>query len=371
MTIRSSNQAVQNQMLRRGQTLATVFHVERLDGVVLRFTDLDRPVRIWEQVFSPVNLSALSAERRDAGLRADSQEAVGIVDGNVMTIPDLMGRRYRGATVKMALVDWRRPWVWHYRATKRIAQVKWDGSRWRAQLEGFGARLQRPVGGPRGGSHTVPCNYTLGDPATCKAVLTNKIVYGQSSAHTTIAGTTAAKLVQTGATWTVDEWAGYLVQLTSGDQNGQERVIESNTADTLVLRDPYDDTPAVGVTFTIYRGARISSVVTQRQKVVLHDDDIVQANFPDGYFRDGEIEWTTGANAGLVSPIVEWDSDVREATLLIPTPFDIAVDDTGVVRAGCDGLKTTCTTKFSNTDNHGGQPYSPGAANNLEQPFEP
>ena len=47
-----------------------------------------------------------------------------------------------------------------------------------------------------------------------------------------------------------------------------------------------------------------------------------------------------------MSPVAEWREGTRTVTLLLPTPFDIASGDRGILRPGCDGLITTCSSKF-------------------------
>lgn len=148
--------------------MATLFRVQRLDGYVLRFTDHDRTISQGGETYSPANLASVSAERREAGLRTGNQEATGIVDGSTITIPDLLGDRYRGAAVTQQIVDWAMPWLVYYRARKVIRQIKWDGSRYVAVIEGQAAKLQRKVGGRFGGIYSTTCTYTLGDPVTCK-----------------------------------------------------------------------------------------------------------------------------------------------------------------------------------------------------------
>ena len=81
MTIRSGNQALQNQKWRRAQTLCTVFKVTRLDGYILRFTDHDRTLTIDGDAYTPTFLGSISAERREGDLKTSNQEARGIVDG--------------------------------------------------------------------------------------------------------------------------------------------------------------------------------------------------------------------------------------------------------------------------------------------------
>lgn len=89
--------------------------------------------------------------------------------------------------------------------------------------------------------------------------------------------------------------------------------------------------------------------------------------FVDNFFRDGEIEWTSGANAGTVSPIVEYAHATRRCSLLVPTAFPIEVGDLGIARQGCDGLFSTCKS-LGNEENFGGDPHAPSSQQIIEPP---
>lgn len=114
----------------------------------------------------------------------------------------------------------------------------------------------------------------------------------------------------------------------------------------------------------------VAGVTVQAVQRALFECSMTVASWPgswaDDEYRDGEIEWTTGDNAGVVSPIVGYAHSTRRITLLRPTPFAIEVGDQGTVRVGCDGLFSTCTSKFSNGDNHGGNHLEPSAARIVE-----
>lgn len=378
MTIRSGNQALQNQKLRRAHTLCTLFRIVRRDGFVLRFTDHDRPLTVDGAAYFPIGLGSVSAERRESGLRSGNQEASGPIDGDTITIPDLLGHRYRGATVYQSIVDWRRPWVQHYASRKTVRTVALDGSSWVATLEGMGARLQRSAGGRFGGTYSTQCPYTLFDPTTCKADPMIGFVFGPSSQFTVTSATTLT-LTDSGASWTTDEWVGYQVVVTSGVTGARGRPAEvlSNTTTTATLTTQLPAVPAAGNDFHFYLGLEIASVVDPRMAFVLDDTEFTASSYADDSFRDGEAQWITGANAGIVSPIVGYVQSSRTATLLFPTPFDIEAGDRAVIRVGCDGLKGTCKDKFfpiggsatGNVVNFGGTDvYSPGAGATLEQP---
>lgn len=84
--------------------------------------------------------------------------------------------------------------------------------------------------------------------------------------------------------------------------------------------------------------------------------------FAPGWFRDGTLQWVTGANAGRMVEVALHGTFSGEAqlTLLQEPARAIAEGDTFVVRAGCDKRIETCAAKFSNTDNFRGFPYIPG-----------
>lgn len=114
-------------------------------------------------------------------------------------------------------------------------------------------------------------------------------------------------------------------------------------------------------------GVVVESVSKERSRFVVTAASWTSGQ-PDDYYRDGEVEWTTGDNIGRVSPIVRHIDADREFTLLIPTPDPIQVGDVGTFRPGCDGLHETCVSRWSNGDRFGGSPWSPGASTALEPP---
>jgi uncharacterized phage protein (TIGR02218 family) len=79
---------------------------------------------------------------------------------------------------------------------------------------------------------------------------------------------------------------------------------------------------------------------------------------PDGYFAQGVIVFTSGANDGLSRGIATHAGGVL--TLSIGLPVIPSVGDTFTVYPGCDKTQATCaSSKFSNLIHFGGQPYTP------------
>lgn len=78
----------------------------------------------------------------------------------------------------------------------------------------------------------------------------------------------------------------------------------------------------------------------------------------DGWYQYGAVTWLTGANAGLVGEVAQYNAggDVR---LQLPMGRVVAEGDTFTVHAGCDRQFETCQTKFGNYLNFQGEPFAP------------
>lgn len=78
-----------------------------------------------------------------------------------------------------------------------------------------------------------------------------------------------------------------------------------------------------------------------------------------GYYDQGKIIFTSGANNGLIRAIKSQVGGV--VTINLPLPTAPSVADTFTAYPGCDLLKATCSGKFSNLIHFRGQPYVPVA----------
>jgi uncharacterized phage protein (TIGR02218 family) len=83
--------------------------------------------------------------------------------------------------------------------------------------------------------------------------------------------------------------------------------------------------------------------------------------FADGWFTQGRLRWTSGANTGLAIEIKEHRVDGGVHLSLWQTmPEPLAAGDAFVVTAGCDKRFETCAAKFANALNFRGFPHLPG-----------
>lgn len=77
-----------------------------------------------------------------------------------------------------------------------------------------------------------------------------------------------------------------------------------------------------------------------------------------GYFAQGVITFTSGANAGLKRTVKSYDPSTG-FTFALPLPVAPVAGDTISVFAGCDKTLATCRAKFSNDGKFRGFPWVP------------
>lgn len=82
--------------------------------------------------------------------------------------------------------------------------------------------------------------------------------------------------------------------------------------------------------------------------------------FELAWFDFGKITWLTGDNAGTIMEVKRHALNPVSIETWQPMPFPVQVGDTFEIRAGCDLMFNTCTTKFDNALNHRGFPHIPG-----------
>ena len=98
---------------------------------------------------------------------------------------------------------------------------------------------------------------------------------------------------------------------------------------------------------------------------VLRDRAFIVAgisSFAEGWFAQGTLTWSSGANAGRRAELLLHDVAGALVTLtLLEAPLRaIAMGDSFTVTAGCDKRAETCRTKFANIANFRGFPHIPG-----------
>lgn len=78
---------------------------------------------------------------------------------------------------------------------------------------------------------------------------------------------------------------------------------------------------------------------------------------PDGYYDNGQLAFTSGANNGLVKAVRRYVG--QQFFFNSPLPFAPTAGDSFTAYPGCDKTQSTCTNKFSNLTNFEGFPFVP------------
>jgi uncharacterized phage protein (TIGR02218 family) len=84
--------------------------------------------------------------------------------------------------------------------------------------------------------------------------------------------------------------------------------------------------------------------------------------YPPGWFTNGRLTWTSGANTGLEGHVKAHLPLGDEALieLWLAPPLPVSAGDTFEITAGCDKTGRTCALKFENIENFRGFPHIPG-----------
>lgn len=267
---------------------ATLWRIERTDGIKLLFTDHDAALNFnylqalaipgtgsigTDEVYTPIGGISSSAKQKQAGMQDSNIDLKGVIDSAAITQADLQFGRYRDAKVIEILTDWKHPTMGAFQInTYYITALTNTKEYWQATVSALPIWLRRA----NGWVYSHACRYDLFD----KNCTLNKASFAVSGSVTTV-------------------------------------INDRRTFTSTGLANPI------------------------------------------GYFAYGYIVWNSGFNVGLSTDIKN-HSILHQIELQLNTPGPIFVGDTFTAYPGCDKLKGTCLTKFSNLINFGGYPYLPG-----------
>lgn len=133
--------------------------LERMDGVVLGFTDHDRPISFDGITFEArAGLNAEAVES-STGLSVDSHAVTGALTSEAITDDDVERGFYDGAEVTLWLVDWTDPASRLLLTRGHIGEIRRGRAAFEAEIAGLAERLNQPYG--RAYLHS--CDRRLGD----------------------------------------------------------------------------------------------------------------------------------------------------------------------------------------------------------------
>ncbi len=156
--------------INKGHRLVTCWRITRIDSIIIRVTDSEIPITLFQDTATPETFAAASgftasAKQRESNLKPQNLSAIGVLDADAITNDDLRAGFYNGATVDELIVDSKYPWAGVFITNGyRIEKVAYTGLNWQVELVGIAGLLRREVGE----LYVRPCRYDLAD-ARCGA----------------------------------------------------------------------------------------------------------------------------------------------------------------------------------------------------------
>ena len=159
--------------------LATLWKVERTDGVIFRFTDHDCNIVYEGDTYTPAGGFDASARQIQSALELENVDVNGVISDDAITHADLKAGLYQDAKITETLIDWRYPWLGMIMLrTYWLVELTYTGEIWNARLEGITRWLTPKIGR----LYTRNCRFKAGDN-DCKAALSSEsgTIYDVSS----------------------------------------------------------------------------------------------------------------------------------------------------------------------------------------------
>jgi uncharacterized phage protein (TIGR02218 family) len=230
-------------------TLARLWKITRLDGVVYGFTDHDAALSFGGVNYRPTSAFDASAISTRAELNVDNLEVVGILDDAGITAEDIEAGRWDGASVRIVEVNWADLSMGeNVLRIGEIGNVQRRRGQYVAELRGLMQKLQNNVGRVVSPS----CDAALGD-ARCGVDLDGSPGYRVAGTITSVTSRrvfAASSLAQAAA-----YFSGGDVTFTSGLNDGIRMEVKTHGAiGALQLQLPMPFAVQVGDTFTIVPG---------------------------------------------------------------------------------------------------------------------
>ena len=142
---------------------ATVWRIERTDGVILGFTDHDRDIEIDGVTYFASSGASPFATAKSSSFSKDNSTLESILDSQAISEADLIGDKYEEAILTMASVDWLNPPAaiedGFILLKGEIGKVELTQHTYKAEVSGIDGLLNRGSSNP-----TSPlCSATFGD----------------------------------------------------------------------------------------------------------------------------------------------------------------------------------------------------------------
>lgn len=217
--------------------ISVCWRITRVDGFVLRLTDLDQPITVLGQLYIPNGSTERTAITFTDGISADNVDIRGIFDSDLITEEDLTLGLYNYARIEVLGVFVDRPDLRPWEILRgRLGETEVERGTYQVKLNSLAHAFRAAVG-----ETTTPiCRTVFGD-ARCKVNLLDHRLTG------TITEVVDSRTFKVSVAITnPSKYRFGTFRMTSGVANGQQCEIRSATSDTITIYLPLRNAPAVG-----------------------------------------------------------------------------------------------------------------------------
>jgi uncharacterized phage protein (TIGR02218 family) len=232
-------------------TLAWCWRIERGDGVVLGFTDHDRPLSFGGVSYEPESGFAASEIRSGLDLAVDAQEAEGVLSSDTITETDILDGRWDNAAVEVWRVNWNAVAERVLMRRGAIGQIRRGKLAFVAEVRSLAHLLHQTVGrtfqyGCDAQLGDARCRVDLDDPAFRAAGAVTALAGDRGFAASGLAGFAAGWFALGRLSWTSGANAGRTAEVAAHSVSGGIRQLALLEAPVRPI--------AVGDGFTVVAG---------------------------------------------------------------------------------------------------------------------
>lgn len=359
--MRNISDAMKAHLAGESTTLTTLWKLNRIDGAVFGFTDLDADVvyndgtgslrYLASTGFIPSSIEATSA------LAVDNLEIQGVLDSSTITDTDLLAGKWDRAEVRVYRVNYRDLTMGHEYLNRGIlGEVSSGRNAFQAEMRGLTQHLQQQM------AEVVQptCVAMFGD-AKCGKAIASFTFAGA------VTGVINGQSFVTNLTAATNYFAKGKMAWLTGNNAGLSMDIKffggAPNYTTLTFTGPITGgtiTPTVpsGKTFALDHSVVSDLGVTYKLSDTPSATETYEPTTGGIYYFNTLDE---GKTVTITYAVMDYTTSATgQVDLQLYMPYPIQVGDTFSAVAGCDKTMTVCKNSFSNIVNFRGFPHLPG-----------
>jgi uncharacterized phage protein (TIGR02218 family) len=228
-------------------TISRQWKATRRDGFVLAVTTCARDLLLEGVLYRSADGFVPKAIEQEASTAVANTEVEGALS-DLITEIEFESGLWDGCTVEVFEVNYRDLSMGKMSmGVRTMGDIRVTRSAFNAELRGLAQSMQKIVGL----TYLATCNWTFGDPDTCRIDLAPLTVTGAFTAVTDRRTLTDSARVEAS-----DYWGAGVLTITSGDAEGESIEVYSFASGQFVTHLPFKRNVAVGDTYSVTPGCR-------------------------------------------------------------------------------------------------------------------